>query len=243
MPGVKIVEKWAFNFAPLTDVECGKLEIIEQAAFGRCSSLTSMNLPSARIVGSFQFNRCRALVDATFGNTLERIEEEVFMDCKSLERISIPFKDGLITDDIFQGCGNLKHVDLVEGELHETISALHLEEWRNDMNEEIDSINQILPDARADSGQKSQVIQRWIGSVMRKIIHYKAEHQRVLSEATVLLELAMWKTNLDDKNGGRNVREGARTRGGVKRARREVCVTSGASIVIKNVLPFLELKP
>ena len=78
---------------------------------------------------------------------------------------------------------------------------------------------------------------------MRKIIHYKAEHQRVLSEATVLLELAIWKANLNDTDGSRIVREGVRTtRGSVKRARREVCVTSGASIVIKNVLPFLELK-
>ena len=51
--------------------------------------------------------------------------------------------------------------------------------------------------------------------------HYKAEHQRLLNEATTL---------------PMSVREGVRTtRGSVKRARRELCVTSGASIVIKNV--------
>eukprot|EP00984_Skeletonema_dohrnii_P018929 scaffold8973_cov75-Skeletonema_dohrnii-CCMP3373.AAC.1 len=51
----------------------------------------------------------------------------------------------MITDDnIFQGCENLKHVDLVEG-VHEIIAAFLLEEWKNDMNEEIASINQILP--------------------------------------------------------------------------------------------------
>ena len=66
----------------------------------------------------------------------------------------------------------------------------------------------------------------------------------MLNEAATLIELAIWKANLDDNNGGRimSVREGVRTtRGSVKRARRELCVTSGASIVIKNVLPFLEL--
>eukprot|EP00985_Skeletonema_marinoi_P002561 scaffold1057_cov203-Skeletonema_marinoi.AAC.9 len=48
-----------------------------------------------------------------------------------------------------EGCANLKHADLVEGEVHETIAALLLEEWRNDMNEEINSINHILPDTPA----------------------------------------------------------------------------------------------
>ena len=93
--------------------------------------------------------------------------------------------------------------------------------------------------------KKTQVIRTWIRSVIDKMNHYKAEHQRLLNEAATLIELAMWKTTLDDNNGGRtmSVREGVRTtRGSVKRARRELCVTSGASIVIKNVLPFLELK-
>ena len=59
-------------------------------------------------------------------------------------------KDGLITADTYAGCESLNHVELVEGELHQSIAALHLEQWRNDMAEEIDSINQILPNARAD---------------------------------------------------------------------------------------------
>eukprot|EP00573_Skeletonema_grethae_P000936 CAMPEP_0201688944 /NCGR_PEP_ID=MMETSP0578-20130828/2607_1 /ASSEMBLY_ACC=CAM_ASM_000663 /TAXON_ID=267565 /ORGANISM="Skeletonema grethea, Strain CCMP 1804" /LENGTH=316 /DNA_ID=CAMNT_0048173429 /DNA_START=675 /DNA_END=1623 /DNA_ORIENTATION=- len=46
----------------------------------------------------------------------------------------------------------------------------------------------------------------------------------MLKEATTLLELALWKVNLDDKEGGE--REGVRTtRGRRKRARKEICVT------------------
>jgi len=57
----------------------------------------------------------------------------------------VHLKEGLITSDgIFKGCRNLKHVYLIEGELHESITALQLQEWRNDINDEIDSINQIL---------------------------------------------------------------------------------------------------
>ena len=118
------------------------------------------------------------------------------------------------------------------------------------MEKSVQSINQILPNAPVgrygnfgDNGEKAQVIIAWIRSVLQKISQYKAEHQRLLNEAATLLELAIWKANLDDTDGDRIVSEGVRTtRGSVKRARRELCVTSGASIVIKNVLTFLELK-
>ena len=197
MPGVKIVELCAFNAAPLTDVECGKLEIIGQAAFGRCKSLRSINLPSARIVEKWTFNYCGALVDATFGSKLERIEEKAFVDCRSLERITIPLKDGIITsEDIFEACEQLKQVDLVDEEsLNETVAALQLEEWRIDMNEEIDSINGVLPNARAgrwgDAGEKALVIRRWIRSVLHKIIYYQSEHQLILDVVATTLKLAL----------------------------------------------------
>jgi hypothetical protein len=56
-----------------------------------------------------------------------------------------------------------------------------------------------------------------------------------------LLELALWKANLHDDVAA--AQDGVRvTRGRVKRARKDRCITSGASIVIKNVLPFLALE-
>ena len=204
MPGVEIVEKWAFNgCTALTDVECGKLERIGQAAFGYCSSLRSINLPSARNVKLGAFNTCESLLDAKFGSSLERFEERVFIDCPSLERITLPLKDGMFAyDDIFVNCDNLKHVDLFEGAvLHEIIAALQLDVWGNDMNEEIDSINRILPTARAgsmnaiddeyDSGEKAQAIRRWIRSVLGMIVHYKAEHRSILNEAAATLQFAL----------------------------------------------------
>eukprot|EP00984_Skeletonema_dohrnii_P028019 scaffold17842_cov160-Skeletonema_dohrnii-CCMP3373.AAC.2 len=226
MPGVKVIETRAFYYCDaLTDVECGELEIIGVSAFRRCKSLGSINLPSAKIVEGYAFDNCEALTDVKFGSSLERIEEGAFAHCP-LERISIPLKDGMITDDnIFKGCENLEHVDLVGG-IHETVAALQVEGWRNDINEEIDSINQILPTARAgspssyntiiqishgdpdgDVGEKAIVIRSWIRSVLRKLIGYKAQHHRLLDEAATTLELAALPKD----------------------------------IVIENVLPFLEL--
>eukprot|EP00984_Skeletonema_dohrnii_P005631 scaffold1988_cov76-Skeletonema_dohrnii-CCMP3373.AAC.1 len=212
MLGVEVVEGRAFKYCnALTDVECDKLEIIGSSAFSGCKSLTSINLPSAKIVEWYAFAECHALTNVEFGKELESIEELAFFLCTSLERITIPLKDGIITDDdIFRKCKNLKHVDLIEGELHETIDALLWEEWKNDMNEEINSINQILSYTPAgdnfDVGGKALAIRMWIRAVLGKIIHYKAQHQHVLEEAAATLQVALPQ-----------------------------------DIMVNNVLPFLEL--
>ena len=205
MPGVKEVEEEAFSECrALTDVECGKLEIIGRGAFGDCVSLRSMNslrsinLPFVRIVQREAFWQCKALTEVKFGNNLLRFDDCAFFNCRSLERITIPLKDGLMIsrDDIFQACKKLQQIDLLEGELHETIATLHLEEWRNDMKEEIDSINQILPNAAAggddeDNGDKARAIRRWIRSVLGKISRYKVEHKWLLNEAATTLQIAL----------------------------------------------------
>ena len=198
MPGVKEVEGEAFgDCLALTDVECGKLEIVREWAFSCCESLRSINLLSVRTVEEYAFNGCNVLTDVQFGRNLERIEGEAFNNCPSLERITIPLKNGLFAqDDIFMACRNLNHVDLVEGaELHEFVAALHLEEWRNEMNDEIDAINCVLPDVDSggwdddddpvygNPGEKASTIGGWIIVVLRKINHYKTEHQRMLGEA------------------------------------------------------------
>ena len=201
IPGVKIAAHRAFHCCKaLTDIECGKLEIIGQSAFKLCESLESISLPSARIVDVNAFSHS-ALTGVKFSNKLERIGSLAFIDCPSLERITLPLKDGLITaDNIFMGCDKLTRVDLVEeAALQETAAALQLDVWENDMNEEIDSINRILLNARAgcvtggwfDDGEKAQAIRRWIESFIGKINRYKAEHRRVLNEAAATLQLVL----------------------------------------------------
>eukprot|EP00984_Skeletonema_dohrnii_P007720 scaffold2832_cov132-Skeletonema_dohrnii-CCMP3373.AAC.5 len=209
MPGVKIAEAAAFlECFALTDVECGKLEIIEGSVFHGCKSLMIINLPSARIVEEHAFSNCSSVTEAHFGRNLETIEQYTFFECFSLERITIPLKNGLFAeDDAFMACVNLNQVDLVEGAvLQETVSSLQLEEWRADLNGVIDSINRVLPKARAgrydygadpvfvqlnDPGLKARAIRWWIRSVLGKIVHYKAKHQRILDGAATRLQLAL----------------------------------------------------
>ena len=110
------------------------------------------------------------------------------------------------------------------------------------MKDEIDCINLDLPIAPAN--EKTATIRQWMERVLERIEHYKSEHYALLKEFTTLLELALWKANLDDNVGyDAAAREGVRvTRGQIKRAKKDISITSGASIVIKNVLPFLELE-
>ena len=216
MPGVKEVEMLAFaSCVSLTNIECGKLGIIGEWAFHNCTSLSSVDLPSIKIIGGSAFCICWNLTNAKFGKDLESIGAGAFYLCGSLQRITLPLKDGMITHDgIFSGCKQLNHVDLVEGAvLSETIAALLLKDWKNNMNANIDAINRILGTtpagaALSDAGGKAREIREWIRSVLGKIVCYKAQHCRYVDVAAATLQSSLPN-----------------------------------DIVIRNILPFLELPP
>ena len=242
MAGVIEIEKQAFYHChALSEMEFDKLEIIGSSAFRYCRSLRSIKMPSIRRVGGATFMCCYALTDAVFGQGLESIERNAFFKCTALRCIVIPLKDNLIIDNgAFYNCENFSRVDIIAGGIHKTISSLHLEIWRNEMEEEIDTINQILPATL----EKTGAIQQWITRVLGRIEHYKREHKMLEKEAMTLLELALWKAKLikstDEKKC--NVEEVTKKAMIVPEAeRKEHRVTCGASIVIKNVLPFLAL--
>jgi hypothetical protein len=249
MQGLIEIEQCAFcDCHNLSDIDFDKLEIIGEGAFAHCRSLWSISMPSIRRIEGGAFQRCVALTDAMFGKDLERIEKYAFWHCTALRRIVIPLKDNLFpnnnafNNNTSNDCSNLSRVDALDGEIHTTISSLHLESWREEMLEEIDRINQTLPNIRFG---KSEAIQQWLARVFIRLEHYKTEHKTLLKEVMTLLELALWKANLreNEADASSAAQGGVRvTRGQRKRKRNDRCITSGASIVIKNVLPFLALK-
>jgi hypothetical protein len=114
------------------------------------------------------------------------------------------------------------------------------------MNQEIDCINQVLPNIPAN--EKTDVIIHWTRSVLRRMEHYKAEHKhnRLVKEAATLLELALWKAKLgkkEEEDSYSNMKvQAKKIKIDVEGKRKEKCITSGADIIIRNVLPFLKLK-
>ena len=150
LPGVEFMGEMACDgCSALTYLECPKLEQIGSHAFSDCDSLISIDLPSAKVIEWYAFDDCDAIKKANFGKSLETVEKRALLFAQV---ITIPLKNDLFEEEeeeehtIFHGCVNLKIVDLVEADvLHETIAALHLEVWRDDMAAKIGSINQILP--------------------------------------------------------------------------------------------------
>jgi hypothetical protein len=157
--------------------------------------------------------------------------------------LTIPLKDNLIFgNEAFHNCERFSRVDTLDGGIHKTISSLHMERWRDEMEEEIDRINQTLPNDPAI--EKATAIQQWITRVLSRMKHYKTEHKMLVREAMVLLELALWKAKLlkADKEKCNVDEVTKKAKIDTEAARKEHRVTCGASIVIKNVLPFLALK-
>jgi hypothetical protein len=199
MPGVKIIEDYAFyECSSLTHVEFDTLETVGDTVFFRCTSLRWVKMPKVKAIGKIAFMNS-GVEDAELGEDLETIGNGAFWSSK-LRRIAIPLKDEMFewskavgTYTQFHYCPNLATVDLVGG-IHKTVSSLHLESWREEMNEEIQRINQTLP--FTDSDEKADGIVQWIQLVISKIDLYKAEHRALLREATTLLELALWKAKL-----------------------------------------------
>ncbi len=210
--GVKVVEFRAFNNCTfLADVEFGnKLEVIEQWAFVHCNSLRSITMPSVRSIGEWAFNNCKQLTDLDLPKGLEMVGQYAFQDCRSLRRIAMPLKDNMIDNGVFYDCRKLTTITLVGG-FHKTVASLHLESWRNDVIVQVDRINQVLSNTPAE--EKSAEIRQWIRSVVQKTEHYKTEHKALLKETVTLLELALWKANLDENLGGLLELEGVRTQG------------------------------
>ena len=244
---VREIPRGAFQSCfQLTEVDFGNmLDRIEQRAFESCA-LRGATMPSVRSVGVDAFYRCEELEYAVFGVDLGYVGRRAFNHCTSLRRITIPLKDIIIDDGAFH-CDNLATVDLVGADdLQKTISSLHMERWKNEINQEINRINRVLPGL--EDWEKTSEIVEWSERVRRKLNRHKREHQVVVKEAMTLLELALWKAKLDEAEGEEDGNGEAalefqpkKARIDVDSARKALRITSGTNVIIKNVLPFLKL--
>ena len=213
---VEIDKHGFYGCEKLHFVEFGdKLEAIGTYAFYKCA-IEHLKLPSIVSIGNDVFLSCTRLIDVEFSEKLERVSSGAFYYCERLQRIAF--------------------------QVHQTITKLHMKSWREEMKTEINRINLLLPDTA--SIDKTGTIIEWMDSVIDKLDHYKAEHCSYVKEAATLLELALWKVKLDEREDT-HCQERATKKAKVKSkddARLESRVTCGADTVIKNVLPYLRLE-
>ena len=240
------IDEHAFGGCELLEsIKCDRLERIGDDAF-KCTFFKHLRLPSVITIGAGAFEDCMYLEDIEFSERLQTIGINAFWKCYCLQRIAIPLKRDLFEfSDVWQKytqfdkCKQLTTVDLV-GEIHTTVASLHMESWRTKMIAEINRINQVLPNTPAD--EKTPGIRLWIDSVMDKLDHYKAEHCRYVKEGVTLLELAVWKAKLGEKEESSVEGKTKKAKVDAESARKGKRITCGAEMVIKNVLPFLQLE-
>ena len=121
-------------------------------------------MPSVGAIGRAAFSGCEQLEYAQFGAELRYVGVSAFNDCPSLRRITIPLKFDITFDDDAFKCDNLTTVDLVGAYgLQKTISSLHMERWKNEINQEINRINRVLPSL--EDWEKTSEIQEWLERV------------------------------------------------------------------------------
>ena len=229
----------------LESVEFGdRLETIGENAFIRCS-LPHLRLPSIITIGHFAFMNCIRLTDIELPERVESMGTGAFYGCERIQRIAIPLKRDLFVFrygnqiyDHFHRSGQLSIVDVVG--IHKTVASLHMDIWRTEMFGEINRINQVLPNTR--DVLKSGRIQQWMTPVIDKMDHYKAEHYRYVKEGITLLELALWKAKLGEKEEYEAETKPKKAKVDIESERKERRITCGADTVIKNVLPFLQLE-
>ena len=244
---VEIDYRAFFGCDNLESVEFGdKLETIGDGAFG-WTSLKHLKLPSIVNIGGTAFLNCTRLIDIELSGRLETIGSGAFCGCERLQRIAVPLTRDLFDVNQFlqrynhfDKCEQLTTVDIVGENLTKTVASLHMESWRVEMIAEINRINQHLPVTHADD--KTFEIHQWMNSVLDKMDHYKAEHCRYVKEGITLLELALWKAKLDEKE--ENAAEGPtkKDKDDCESVRVQKRITCGAETAIKNVLPFLQLE-
>ena len=215
--------EWAFRGCCLRDVVLneGLLEI-KQSAFQGCQLLKSITLPSTiHTIGAHAFCGCHGLSEVILNEGLQTIGAAAFASCTSLEgSITIPSTITMIVDSTFYNCQRLREVGL-----HDRIQMFgcnaftcctSLERFtfpnlttrlenttRAGLTEVEDKIDGIcclverrgsevfISDKRLVQGRNWDLVKGILGRIDRIINFYE------LKEATTLLELAIWKSKID----------------------------------------------
>ena len=196
------------------------LRKIGDSSFWRCNSLEHIIFPSSMIeIEDSAFCTCNRLETVILNEGLKKIEQYVFACCKSLERITIPSTVTEISQYTFGGCKNLREIGLHEGIERIPQSAFDglslqrlkfpnlstrletiIQLGQTEVEDKIDNISDLVErsgsemfvsDVRFVHGLHWITTRGILGRIDRLLTYYE------LKEATTLLELALWKSNIN----------------------------------------------
>ncbi len=106
----------AYAFSDCTSIEMidlGGVQHIEKSAFARCSSLTSIRLPSSlKSIEDKAFYRCSGLLAAYIPSSVSYLGNMIFTYCDKLLGASVQASVDSVPEWMFYGCSNLSEVVL-----------------------------------------------------------------------------------------------------------------------------------
>ena len=203
------------------------LEKIEDSVFASCTSLKRITLPhTVKVIGECTFYNCRNLVEIDLHEGIQKIGTRAFASCSSLERMTFPRTVTEISVNTFYNCRNLRVVGLHEGIQKIGSLAFHacsverfefpnlsyrlnniIEDGKyDDVENKIDNILGTIVQRRGSElfipasfpsfgiikeGGNWKIVKEVLDQIERLITYYEVK------EATTLLELAMWKSKID----------------------------------------------
>ena len=210
------------------------LKKIGKNSFDDCTSLESITLPSTVTdIGKRAFTSCENLREVVFNDGLKYIGHYSFWDCKSLQSITIPSSVKFIGREAFDECENLSEVVLNiprEIKFNSFRNCESLEGFKFSITPRVNAIVQTgLTDIenkmyQIPGLQRSGGIVQWtppgnelyvsrrtmrggehwpeIRPILEKVSAWVVYYG--LREATILFELALWKSKIDqaDKTSG-----------------------------------------
>ena len=111
--GITHIGNYAFSYSTMNTLTIeANLKEIPKGLCNECKSLTSVKLnESITHIGTWAFARCSKLQDINWPSSLSVIEENAFLDCTSLQSISLSTAAEVRTS-AFEGCRGLTSVDM-----------------------------------------------------------------------------------------------------------------------------------
>ena len=110
---IKWKNKSTQNLDMNRDSRLSKIAFIGTSAFQKCSSLTSINIPSSVTnIGVYAFRYCRSLTSIHIPSSVTGIEKFAFSGCSSLTSIHIPSSVTSIGEFAFWDCSSLTSVTI-----------------------------------------------------------------------------------------------------------------------------------
>ena len=121
--GIRNIGEYAFaNCSSLTKVVIpNSVRNMGSAVFENCANIESAKLSeNLTTIPHSSFKGCYSLKTVSFSSSLTNIESKAFKDCKSLTTITLPktintlgtYAWGRLWPDVFEGCSNLKIVNI-----------------------------------------------------------------------------------------------------------------------------------